>query len=49
MDLILTLVGRIAGLSVGHWEEVSNIPIHVVDGRFVNVDMNATLVHNFKV
>jgi hypothetical protein len=49
MDLILTLVGRIAGLSVGHWEEVSNIPIHVVDGRFVNANMNATLVHNFKV
>jgi hypothetical protein len=49
MDLILTLVGRIAGLSVGHWEEVSNIPNHVVDGKFINADMNATLIHNFKV
>jgi len=49
MDMILTLIGRKAGLSFGHWEEVSNIPIHVVDGKFVNADMNATLLHNFKV
>jgi len=49
MDMILTLIGRKAGLSFGHWEEVSNIPIHVVDNKFVNADMNATLIHNFKV
>lgn len=49
MDMILTLVGRKAGLSFGHWEEVSNIPIHVVNNKFVNADMNATMIHNFKV
>jgi hypothetical protein len=49
MDLISTLAARVHGLSFGHWEEVSNIPIHVIDNKFVNVDMNATLIHNFKV
>jgi hypothetical protein len=49
MDLISTLVARKNNLSFGHWEEVSNVPIHVVNNQFVNVDMNATLVHNFKV
>ena len=49
MDLISTLAARVHGLSFGHWEEVSNIPIHVVDNKFVNTDMSATLVHNFKV
>ncbi len=49
MDMILTLVGRQAGLSFGHWEEVSNIPFHIVNNRFVNTDMNATMVHNFKL
>ena len=49
MDLILTLVGRVAGLSFGHWEEVSNVPAHVVDNRIVRADLNATLVHNVKV
>lgn len=49
MDLILTLVGRKAGLTFGHWEEVSNISFHVVDNKFVNADMSATLVHNFKI
>jgi hypothetical protein len=49
MDMILTLIGRIAGLSFGHWEEVSNIPMHVVNNEFVDADMNATIIHNFKV
>jgi hypothetical protein len=49
MDMILTLIGRKAGLSFGHWEEVSNIPIHVINNKFVNADMNATLIHNFKI
>jgi hypothetical protein len=49
MDLISTLVGRKAGLTFGHWEEVSNIPFHVVDNKFVNTGMSATLVHNFKI
>lgn len=49
MDLISTLAARKNNLSFGHWEEVSNIPIHVVNNQFVNVDMNATLVHNFKI
>lgn len=49
MDLILTLAARVHGLSFGHWEEVSNIPIHFIDGRMVNVDMSKTLVHNYKV
>ena len=49
MDMILTLVGRKARLSFGHWEEVSNVPFHVVDGKLVNTDMSATLIHNFKI
>lgn len=48
-DLISTLAARVHGLSFGHWEEVSNIPIHFVDGNMVNVDMSKTLIHNFKV
>ena len=49
MDLISTLAARKNNLSFGHWEEVSNIPIHVVNNQLVNVNMNATLVHNFKI
>lgn len=49
MDLISTLAARKNNLSFGHWEEVSNVPNHVVNNQFVNVDMNATLVHNFKI
>jgi hypothetical protein len=49
MDLISTLVARDAGLTFGHWEEVSNVPVHHIHGKLVNCDMNATLVHNFKV
>jgi hypothetical protein len=48
-DLISTLAARVHGLSFGHWEEVSNIPIHFVDGNMVNVDMSKTLVHNYKI
>lgn len=49
MDLISTLAARKNGLTFGHWEEVSNIPIHFVNGQFVSVDHSATLIHNFKV
>ncbi len=49
MDLISTLVARNAGLTFGHWEEVSNVPIHHIDGKLTYCNMNATLVHNFKV
>lgn len=49
MDLISTLAARKNELSFGHWQEVSNIPIHVVNGNFVSVDHSATLIHNFKV
>jgi len=49
MDLILTLVGRKAGLTVGHWEEVSNIPIHFIGNKLHIADQTQTLIHNFKV
>lgn len=49
MDLISTLAARKNGLTFGHWEEVSNIPIHFVNGQFFSVDHSATLIHNFKV
>jgi len=49
MDMILTLAARVNGLSFGHWEEVSNVPVHVVNGKMVNVNYSATLVHNFKI
>lgn len=49
MDLISTLAARVNGLTFGHWEEVSNIPIHFINGRMINVDMNKTLIHNYKV
>jgi len=49
MDLISTLAARKNELSFGHWEEVSNVPIHVVDGSFVSVNYDATLVHNYKI
>lgn len=49
MDLISTLVARKAGLTFGHWEEVSNIPVHYVDGRMREADYRATLVHNYKI
>ena len=48
-DLISTLAARKNELSFGHWEEVSNIPIHVVDGSFVSANYGATLVHNYKI
>jgi len=49
MDLILTLVGRKAGLTFGHWEEVSNIPIHFVNNKICLTDYTKTLIHNFKI
>lgn len=49
MDLIATIVARLHGLTFGHWEEVSNIPMHVIGYNIKHVDMNATLVHNYKV
>ena len=49
MDLISTLAARKNRLSFGHWEGVSNVPVHVVDGQIINVDYSATLVHNFKI
>ena len=49
MDLILTLASRVNGLTFGHWEEVSNIPIHFINGRMINADMNKTLIHNYKI
>lgn len=49
MDLISTLAARKNGLSFGHWEEVSNVPVHVVNDQIVNVNYASTLVHNFKV
>jgi hypothetical protein len=49
MDLISTLAARKNGLSFGHWEEVSNIPVHVVNGNFVKADYLATLIHNYKI
>jgi hypothetical protein len=49
MDLISTLAARKKGLSFGHWEEVSNIPVHVVNGNFVKADYLATLIHNYKI
>jgi hypothetical protein len=47
-DLVSTLVGRKAGLSVGSWEEVSNFPFQFINDKRTLVDMNATLVHNIK-
>lgn len=49
MDLILTLAARTHGLSFGHWVEVSNIPGHYINQTVRLVDMNKTLIHNFKV
>jgi len=49
MDLIGTIVARLHGLTFGHWTEVSNIPQHVIDREVKKVNMNATLVHNYKV
>jgi hypothetical protein len=49
MDLIGTLVARLHGLTFGHWEECSNVPHHIIGYKIKNVDMNATLVHNYKV
>lgn len=49
MDLISTLAARVSDLSFGHWEEVSNIPVHIINDQIVNVDFNKTLIHNFKV
>ena len=49
MDLILTLAARVHGLSFGHWVEVSNIPAHYINQTIHLVDMNKTLIHNFKV
>jgi hypothetical protein len=50
MDLISTLVARLHNLSFGHWEEVSDINYHIVEtGLLVKGNVNATLVHNYKV
>lgn len=49
MDLISTLAARKNKLSFGHWEEVSNIPIHVINGNFVKTNYSSTLIHNFKI
>jgi hypothetical protein len=49
MDLILTLVGRSAGLTVGYWEEVGNVPFCFVDGKISPVNYTETLIHNFKI
>lgn len=54
MDLISTLVGRKAGLTFGHWEEVTNIPQHFVgvnEGEYIPFPYYeaATLIHNYKV
>jgi hypothetical protein len=49
MDLISTLAARTQGLSFGHWEEVSNIPLHHIDGHKVGVDFTKTIIHNYKI
>jgi len=49
MDLISTLAARVHGLTFGHWEEVSNCPAHIIGYCIKGVDMNATLIHNYKI
>ena len=49
MDLIATLAARLNGLSFGHWEEISNIPGHFVNGHWHQTNYNATLIHNYKI
>ena len=48
-DIIATLVARLYGMTFGHWEEVSNIPAHIIGNQIVPVNMNATLVHKYKI
>lgn len=49
MDLILTLAARTHSLTFGHWEEVSNIPIHFIEEKIYPTDYTKTLVHNYKI
>jgi hypothetical protein len=48
-DLILTLAARVSDLSFGTWEEVSNIPIHYINGQLVKANLTKTLIHNYKI
>lgn len=49
MDLILTVVGRKAGLTCGYWEEVSNIPYCYINNKISQADYSKSLIHNFKI
>lgn len=49
MDLIITLIARKTGLTYGHWDEISNMNGHIINGTFYSVNKNATLIHGYKV
>jgi hypothetical protein len=48
-DLIATVAARLHGLTFGHWEECSQTYGQIIDGKFYQLNPNATLIHGYKI